>query len=150
VFINSDQGGNHPDANTANKEEKIYPKSAALDLLFGQRGVVGGRRRWLHLLDMARMTTIMTSRLASTYCVVLHKTTTTKVRGSIDRLRLGLGLRAEGQEIVNVNVNEGGEIKMKGDHQSRVRNQKVTAAPTTTPARSQSVLVIALMSRLMA
>jgi hypothetical protein len=31
-----------------------------------------------------------------------------------------------------------------------VRNQKVTAAPATTPARSQRVLVIALMSRLMA
>lgn len=96
------------------------------------------------------MTTKRTSRLAKTYCKVLQTTITTKVRGSIDRLRLGLGLRAEGQEIVNVNVNEGGEIKMKGDHQSRVRNQKVTAAPATTPARSQRVLVIALMSRLMA
>jgi hypothetical protein len=73
-----------------------------------------------------------------------------KVKGSIDRLRLGLGLRAEGQEIVNVNVNEGGEIKMKGDHQSRVRSQKVTAAPMTTPAISQRVFVIAMMSRLMA
>jgi hypothetical protein len=101
---------------------------------------------------MARMTTIMTSRLAKTYCKVLQTTITTKVRGSIDRLRLGLGLRAEGQVIVIVNVNEGGEIKikMKGNHQSRVRSQKVTAAPTTTPARSQSVLVIAMMSRLMA
>ncbi len=50
---------------------------------------------------------------------------------------------------MNVNVNEGGEIKMKGDHQSRVRNQKVTAAPTTTPARSQRVLVIAEIRRAM-
>ena len=83
MFIDGDQGGNHPDANTANKEEKIYPKGAALDLLFGQGGVVGGRRRWFHRLDMARMTTIMTSRLARTYCVVLHKTTTMKVKGSI-------------------------------------------------------------------
>jgi uncharacterized protein with beta-barrel porin domain len=69
-----------------------------------------------------------------------------KVKGSIDRLRLGLGLRAEGQEIVN----EGGEIKMNGNHQSLVRSQKVTVAPTTTPARSQRVFVIAIMSRLMA
>jgi hypothetical protein len=66
-----------------------------------------------------------------------------KVKGSIDRLRLGLGLRAEGQEIVN----EGGEIKMNENHQSRVRSQKVTAAPTTTPARSQRVLVRAIMRR---
>jgi hypothetical protein len=101
---------------------------------------------------MASITTIITSRLARTYCVVLHKTTTTKVKGSIDRLRLGLGLRAEGQEIVNVNVNEGREIKikMKGNHQSRVRSQKVTAAPTTTPARSQRVFVMAEMRRVMA
>jgi len=77
---------------------------------------------------------------------VLQMTTTKKVNGSIDRLRLGLGLRAEGQEIVN----EGGEIKMNGNHQSLVRSQKVTVAPTTTPAKSQRVLVIALMSRLMA
>jgi hypothetical protein len=83
VFIDGDQGSNHPDANTANKEEKIYPKGPALDLLFGQGGVVGGRRRWLHRLDMARITTIITRRFARTYCVVLHKTTTTKVKGSI-------------------------------------------------------------------
>jgi hypothetical protein len=52
---------------------------------------------------------------------------------------------------VVVNVNEGGEIKikMKGDHQSRVRNQKVTVAPTTTPAKSQRVLVIAEIRRAM-
>ena len=100
VFTNCDQGGNHPDANTANKEEKIYPKGAALDLLFGQRGMIGGRgqagggrRSRIHRLDMARMTTIRTSRLAKTYCKVLHTTTTMKVKGSINRLRLGLGLR---------------------------------------------------------
>jgi hypothetical protein len=83
---------------------------------------------------------------------VLQMTTTKKVNGSIDRLRLGLGLRAEGQVIVIVNVNEGGEIKIKmeGNHQSRVRSQKTTVAPTTTPARSQRVFVIAIMSRLMA
>jgi hypothetical protein len=44
VFIDGDQGGNHPDANTANKEEKIYPKGAALNLFFGQRGVLCGRK----------------------------------------------------------------------------------------------------------
>ena len=91
------------------------------------------------------MTTIMTSRLAKTYCKVLQTTITTKVRGSIDRLRLGLGLRAEGQEIVN----EGGEIKMNGNHQSLVRSQKVTVAPTTTPARSQRVFVMPEMRRVM-
>ncbi len=103
-------------------------------------------------MERARMTTIITSRLAKLYCKVLQTTTTTKVRGSIDRLRLGLGLRAEGQEIVI--VNEGGDIKikikMKGNHQSRVRSQKVTAAPTTTPARSQRVFVMAEMRRVMA
>jgi hypothetical protein len=100
---------------------------------------------------MANTTTKSTSRLAKTYCKVLQTTITTKVKGSIDRLRLGLGLRAEGQEIVIVNVNEGGEIKMKmeGNHQSRVRSQKVTAAPTTTPARSQRVFVMAEMRRVM-
>jgi hypothetical protein len=55
---------------------------------------------------------------------------------------------------VNVNVNEGGDfkikIKMKGNYQSRVRSQKVTAAPTTTPARSQRVFVMAEMRRVMA
>ena len=83
MFIDGDQGGNHPDANTANKEEKIYPKGAALDLLFGQRGVVCGRRGGIHRLDMARITIIITSRLAKTYCKVLQTTITTKVRGSI-------------------------------------------------------------------
>ncbi len=63
MFIDGDQGGNHPDANTANKEEKIYPKGPALDLLFGQGGIIRGRRRWgFHRLDMAKITTIITSR----------------------------------------------------------------------------------------
>ena len=47
--------------------------------------------------------------------------------------------RREGS--VKVAVNEGVDITMKGLHQSRVRYQKVTAAPTTTPARSQRVSV---------
>jgi hypothetical protein len=34
-------------------------------------------------LDMARITIIITSRLAKTYCKVLQTTITTKVRGSI-------------------------------------------------------------------
>ena len=90
MFIDGDQGGNHPDANTANKEEKIYPKGAALDLLFGQRGMIrgrgqagGGRNFRIHRLDIASRTTIMTSRFAKTYWVVLHNTTTMKVKGSI-------------------------------------------------------------------
>ena len=44
-------------------------------------------------------------------------------------------------EGVKVNVNEGVDITMKGLHQSRVRIQKVTAAPTKTPARSHRVSV---------
>ena len=83
MFIDGDQGGHHPNADAGNKEKKIDPKGPALDLLFGQRGVVCGRRRWLHRLDMARITTIITRRFARTYCVVLHKTTTTKVKRSI-------------------------------------------------------------------
>jgi len=43
VFIDGDQGGNNPNTNTGNKEKKIDPKGPALDLLFGQGGVVGGR-----------------------------------------------------------------------------------------------------------
>ena len=50
---------------------------------------------------------------------------------------------------MKVNVNEGADTTMKGLHQSRVRIQKVTAAPTTTPARSQRVLVIAEIRRAM-
>ena len=83
MFIDGDQGGNHPDANTANKEEKIYPKGAALDLLFGVRRAAIVRVFTGHRLDMASRTTIMTSRFAKTYWVVLHNTTTMKVKGSI-------------------------------------------------------------------
>ena len=82
MFIDGDQGGHHPNADAGNKEKKVDPKGAALDLLFGQRGVVGGRRR-IHRLDIASRTTIMTSRFAKTYWVVLHNTTTMKVKGSI-------------------------------------------------------------------
>jgi uncharacterized protein with beta-barrel porin domain len=92
------------------------------------------------------MAKIIRMRMLAMRCwKVLHNTTTMKVKGSIDRLRLGLGLRAEGQEIVN----EGGEIKMNGNHQSLVRSQKTTVAPTITPARSQRVLVMAEMRRVM-
>jgi len=90
VFIDGDQGGNNPNTNTGNKEKKIDPKGPALDLLFGQRGVIsgrgqagGGRKFGIHRLDIASRTTIMTSRFAKTYWVVLHNTTTMKVKGSI-------------------------------------------------------------------
>ena len=63
MFIDGDQGGNHPDANTANKEEKIYPKGAALDLLFGQRGVVVGRRGGIHIPKANRAILIRPMRI---------------------------------------------------------------------------------------
>ena len=107
-----EDGENNPYTETPGNHAQVDPKGAAFDLLFGQRWRGGGRWPFfapdplcgsaskgfkagggrVHRFDIAMAKIIQTSRQPMTCWAVLHKTTTTKVKGSIiDRGRWKAG-----------------------------------------------------------